>query len=325
MERRAKLRSELSRISPSHSVLRALSRSAARHGDFAVLTQIATKYPILVANEVGHQLSYTSLEEIETPDELTQLYFRIKLFLDYKIRERLKTRATEMILNRARSVYEHGLKSRTVEYKEYNPGSRWNFELTFEKMVAFGERTPTYRSIVSPQKIRSKRSFVLMVDKSHSVYRFMPQIAAAAAVLALSLRRESFAVITFDTSTHFLKTMNSPITAEQAVDKLLMLEAEGKTNLKKALEVGLTQLRESTSRNKRIACLFSDLEPTEGGDPLPVARQFEDLRILKAPTTETQGIMRPLAGAFAQLKNTQLIPFHRQSDIPSLIQDMLYE
>ncbi|MHA2271439.1 MAG: vWA domain-containing protein [Candidatus Hodarchaeales archaeon] len=325
LERRSKVRFELSRISPRHAVLRALSRSAARHGDYAVLTQIATKYPILVANEVGHQLMYESQDSEKTPDELGQLFFRIKAYLDPQIRAKLKARASELILRRAKAVYEYGIKTRTVSYNEYRPGARWNFELTFEKMVALGERTPTYRSIVSPQRVQTKRSFVLMVDKSHSVYRFMPQIATAAAVLALSLRRENFAVLAFDSSTHYLKAMNNPIIPEQVVDKLLLLEAGGKTNLKEALETGLLQLRTSPAGNKRVACLLSDLEPTEGGNPLPIASQFEDLRILQAPITETQGMMRPLTGQFAQLKNTQLIPFHQRSDIPTLIQNMIYE
>ncbi|MFX0114899.1 MAG: VWA domain-containing protein [Candidatus Hodarchaeota archaeon] len=265
------------------------------------------------------------MEGVDTPDEIARLYFRIKSYLDPNIRQKLKARATELILSRAKTVYEHGLKSRTRIYKEYTPGAPWNFELTFEKMIAFGERTPTYRSIVSPQEARTRRSFVLMVDKSHSVYRFMPQIATAAAVLALALRRENFAVLAFDSSSHFLKRMNSPITAEEVVDKLLLLESGGKTNLKRALETGLLQLSESPHGTKKVACLLSDLEPTEGGDPLPIASQFQDLRILKAPITETQGIARPLTGKFARLRNTQIIPFHRQSNIPSLIQDMIYE
>ncbi len=325
LETRAKVRSELNRISPRHSVLRSLAHSAKRSGDYAVLWQIAIKYPILVANELGSQIEYEFANGGETSEELAQLFFRVKAYLPTQIYNKLKTQTKQTILHRAKVIHEHGLKSRTVSYKEYIPGAAWNFELTFEKMIATGERTPSYRSIVSPHKAKSRRSFVLMVDKSHSVYRYISQIAIAAAVLSMSLQKENYSVMAFDSSVHSIKQLNEPILAEHVVDQLFLLDAGGKTNLKKALEVGLTQFQKVPLGYKRVACLLSDLQPTEGGDPLSVAQEFDDLRILQAPVTETQGTNFQLTGKFARLNNVTLVKFSHHSDIPTLIQEMIYD
>ncbi len=260
-----------------------LAEQAAEGGKLEGLQLIATNYPLVVAQVLNNiELTDQMLENLGS-DELIQLYSRTKKHLNFEIRKKMLDKLIPFITEKAKNIYKRGVSSTVSRYINYQPGDSWEAEMTIEKMLSLGKLTPDYESIVVKEPSKRKKSIVVCIDRSMSVLQLIHQIVLMASVLTLSVKRDNFAIIDFDSQAHILKNMTSSIYPEALVELILNIESGGKTNLEEALNLAIEQLKHSSSREK-IIYLISDLERTIGRDPLPIMLRIPDLRVIYVKT-----------------------------------------
>lgn len=260
-----------------------LAEQAAEQANLEGLQLIATNYPIIAAQVLDKmELTEQMLDYLEN-DELIQLYSRTKKHLSFEIRKKMLDKLIPFITEKAKAIFRRGISSSVSKYVNYQPGDSWEAEMTIEKMLSLGKLTPDYESIVVKEPSKRKKSIVICIDRSMSVLQLIHQIVLMASVLSLSVKRDNFAIIDFDSQAHILKSMTDSVYPEALVELILNIESGGKTNLEEALTLASEQLKFSSSPEK-IIYLISDLERTTGRNPLPIIQRISDLRIIYVKT-----------------------------------------
>ncbi len=290
-----------------------LAKQAAESKNLDALRLIATNYPMIAAKIMNDMdMSEIVLEQLQGED-LIQLYSRTKKHLSFQLRKKMLDRLIPFITEQAKAIYRRGVSASVSKYVNYEPGLAWELEMTIEKMMSNGRLAPNYDSIVSKEPIKKKRSIVVCIDKSLSVLQLIHQIVLMASVLSLSVKKENFSIIVFDSESTVLKPIHKYTNPEELVELILNIESGGKTNLEDALKLALDQLKLSSSREK-IVYMITDLERTIGGNPLPIIQKIEDLRVIYARTYRRVSFVDEVIS----LSNVSLIELNFDSDLVEL-------
>lgn len=290
-----------------------LAERAAKESNLEGLRLIATNYPMIAAKILNKiELTDQMLDNL-TGEDLIQLYSRSKKHLNYNIRKKLLEKLIPFITEKAKTIFRRGISSSVSRYVNYQPGDSWEIEMTFEKMLSSGKLNPDYDSIVVKEPSKRKKSIVICIDKSLSVLQLIHQIVLMASVLSLSVKRDNFAIIEFDSEAQLLKPMSKRIPPEELVELILNVESGGKTDLDKALQLATKQLKDSSSREK-IIYIISDLERTIGKNPLPIIQRIPDLRIVYARTYRRVSFVDEIVS----LSNVKMVELNHNSDLVEL-------
>ncbi len=290
-----------------------LAERAAKESNLEGLRLIATNYPMIAAKILNKiELTDQMLDNL-TGEDLIQLYSRTKKHLNYNIRKKLLEKLIPFITEKAKTIFRRGISSSVSRYVDYQPGDSWEIEMTFEKMLSSGKLNPDYDSIVVKEPSKRKKSIVICIDKSLSVLQLIHQIVLMASVLSLSVKRDNFAIIEFDSEAQLLKPMSKRIPPEELVELILNIESGGKTDLDKALQLATKQLKDSSSREK-IIYIISDLERTTGKNPLPIIQRIPDLRIVYARTYRRVSFVDEIVS----LSNVKMVELNHNSDLVEL-------
>ena len=304
---------ELGRQVEDMSRILELANRAAEQTNLEGLRLIATNYPIVVAQVLNKlELSDQMLEDLSSED-LIQLYSRTKKHLNFEIRKRMLDKLIPFITEKAKQIFQRGISSSVSRYINYEPGNSWEAEMTIEKMLSLGKLSPDYETIVAKEPFKRKKSIVICIDRSMSVLQLIHQIVLMASVLSLSVKKDNFAVIDFDSKAYLLKGMTDNINHEVLVEQILNIESGGKTNLEEALNLAIEQIKFSSSREK-IIYLISDLERTTGKNPLPVIQKIPDLRIIYVKTFRRVSFVDEVVS----LSNVSFEELHQNSDLVEL-------
>jgi Mg-chelatase subunit ChlD len=164
---------------------------------------------------------------------------------------------------------------------------------------------PEDTDIVVRERLRTRRSVVLVVDASGSMRGEKARIAAATiGALATDLVDDQLAVVAFWSDAAVLRPLESDLRAPALLDRLLRLPARGLTNVHFGLTVGLAELARSSVR-RRSAVLLTDAVHNAGPDPRPLARRFGELHVMLQTEGEHDA---PLAAALARMGRGRLAP-----------------
>ena len=290
-----------------------LAERAAKESNLEGLRLIATNYPMIAA-EILNKIELTDqmLDNLAGKD-LIQLYSRTKKHLSYDIRKKLLDKLIPFITEKAKTILRRGISSSVSRYVNYEPGDSWEIEMTFEKMLSSGKQVPDYDCIVVKEPSDRKKSIVMCIDKSLSVLQLIHQIVLMASVLSLSVKRDNFAIIEFDSEAQLLKPMAKRIPPEKLVELILNIESGGKTDLDEALQLATKQLKDSSSREK-IIYIISDLERTTGRNPLPTIQRIPDLRVVYARTYRRVSFVDEIVS----LSNVKMVELNHNSDLVEL-------
>ena len=295
-----------------------LAEQAADENNLEGLRLIATNYPVIVARMLNKmELTELILDQLQG-EELTLLYSRTKKHLDFQIRKKMLDKLIPFITEKAKIIYRRGVSASVSKYVNYEPGDSWEIEMTIEKMLSNGKIIPDYNSIVVKEPSKRKRTFVICIDKSLSVLQLIHQIVLMASVLSLSVKKDNFSIIDFDSSAHIIKKMNETMHPESIVEQILNIESGGKTDLEEALSLALKQLSKSVSREK-IVYLISDLERTTGKNPLPVISRIPDLRVIYARTYRRVAFVDEVIS----LNNVSINELNQNSDLIDLTSKLI--
>ena len=153
-----------------------------------------------------------------------------------------------------------------------------DLDATLEALV--GQPLLTADDIVVRERVRPRRSLVLLVDVSGSMRGERIRTAAATVgALAGELHRDHLAVVAFWSDAARLVRLGEPLDPLAVVDLLLRVPTQGLTNVAFALEVAHRELAGVPDRDARVL-LLSDCVHNAGPDPRLVAARLPRLDVL---------------------------------------------
>jgi Mg-chelatase subunit ChlD len=155
---------------------------------------------------------------------------------------------------------------------------------------------PEDEDIVVRERVRTRRSVILLVDVSGSMRGERVRTAAATVgALAAELTRDDLAVIAFWSDAAVLAHLGHRLAPQRIVESMLRIPARGLTNLAFPLQVARRELARVPARDARVL-LLSDCVHNAGPDPRPFAARLPRLEILLDTTGEQDpGLARDLA------------------------------
>ncbi len=139
---------------------------------------------------------------------------------------------------------------------------------------------PDEDDIIVRERVRTRRSVVLLVDVSGSMLGERVRTAAAAVgALAAELSRDDLAVVAFWSDAAILSRLGQHVPPASLLDTMLRLPAKGLTNIAFPLQVAARELARIPARDAR-AVLLSDCVHNAGPDPRPLAARLARLDVL---------------------------------------------
>ena len=153
-----------------------------------------------------------------------------------------------------------------------------DLDRTIEQLVE--HPLPDEDDIIVRERIRTRRSVVLLVDVSGSMRGERVRTAAATVgALASELVRDDLAVIAFWSDAAVLAHLGHHVAAPRLLDTMLRIPAKGLTNIAFPLEVAARELARVPARDARVL-LLSDCVHNAGPDPRPIATRLARLDVL---------------------------------------------
>lgn len=162
------------------------------------------------------------------------------------------------------------------------PWSGGSDELDLERTLEgiAGNPFPEESDVVVRERVRQRRSVVLVVDVSGSMKGERVRTAAATVgALAGELARDHLAVVAFWSDAAVLVRMGEQVAPLAVLDLLLRVPAQGLTNVGFALETAARQLAGVPPRDARVL-LLSDCVHNAGPDPRLAAGRLPRLDVL---------------------------------------------
>ena len=139
---------------------------------------------------------------------------------------------------------------------------------------------PEEDDIIVRERIRTRRSVLLLVDVSGSMRGERVRTAAAAVgALAAELSRDNLAVVAFWSDAAMLSRLGQHVPPQVLLDTMLRIPAKGLTNIGWPLRVAARELARVPARDAR-AVLLSDCVHNAGPDPRPFAARLPRLDVL---------------------------------------------
>jgi Mg-chelatase subunit ChlD len=153
-----------------------------------------------------------------------------------------------------------------------------DLDQTVEQLVE--HPVPEEDDIIVRERVRTRRSVVLLVDVSGSMRGERIRTAAATVgALAAELDRDDLAVVAFWSDAAILSHLGQHVPAERLLEEMLRIPAKGLTNIAFPLDVAATELARVPARDARVV-LLSDCVHNAGPDPRPLAARLARLDVL---------------------------------------------
>jgi Mg-chelatase subunit ChlD len=153
-----------------------------------------------------------------------------------------------------------------------------DLDATLEQLVE--HPVPEEDDIIVRERVRTRRSVVLLVDVSGSMRGERIRTAAATVgALASELSRDDLSVVAFWSDAAILSHLRQHVPAQQLLDEMLRIPAKGLTNIAFPLQVAARELARVPARDARVV-LLSDCVHNAGPDPRPLAARLPRLDVL---------------------------------------------
>jgi Mg-chelatase subunit ChlD len=192
-----------------------------------------------------------------------------------------------------------------------------DLDATIDRLVE--HPVPEDDDIVVRERIRTRRSVVLVVDTSGSMRGERVRTAAATVgALVAELTRDDFAVVAFWSDAAVLAHFGQRVSAGKVIDTLLRTPAHGLTNIWFPLEVARRELPRLPGRDCRVL-LLSDCVHNAGPDPRTAAARLPRLDVLVDASGEQD---LDLARDLARAGRGRLVQTHDYHDVAPAISDL---
>jgi Mg-chelatase subunit ChlD len=189
-----------------------------------------------------------------------------------------------------------------------------DLDRTLEQLVE--HPMPEDDDIIVRERIRTRRSVVLLVDVSGSMRGERVRTAAATVgALASELVRDDLAVVAFWSDATALVHLGQQVSPQRLLDSLLRIPARGLTNIAFPLQVAVRELARVPAQDARVL-LLSDCVHNAGPDPRSFAARLARLDVLLDTSGEHD---TELARDLARLGRGRLAQAHTYRDVAPAI------
>jgi Mg-chelatase subunit ChlD len=159
-----------------------------------------------------------------------------------------------------------------------------DLDRTLEELAA--KPVPEETDILVRERVRTRRSVVLLVDVSGSMRGERVRTAAATVgALASELSGDDLCVVAFWSDAAVLAHLGQKATPQRIVESMVAIPARGLTNIAFPLQVARRELARVPARDARVL-LLSDCVHNAGPDPRPLAARLPRLEVLLDTTGE---------------------------------------
>jgi Mg-chelatase subunit ChlD len=185
-----------------------------------------------------------------------------------------------------------------------------DLDRTVEQLIE--HPVPEEDDIVVRERVRTRRSVLLLVDVSGSMRGERVRTAAATVgALAAELSRDDLAAVAFWSDAAVLSRLGQRIPPQALLDTMLRIPAKGLTNIAWPLQVAARELARVPARDAR-AVLLSDCVHNAGPDPRPFAARLPRLDVLLDTSGEQDA---ELARELARLGHGRLRRINGYTDV----------
>ena len=204
---------------------------------------------------------------------------RVYGYLPSWARERARAYARELVVELARG---YAGKRRLARSSKPEDAVDVDVEGAVERSLEAGRRKPAEPAFFSAR--RRGRAYALIIDRSSSMAGFKLVLGSlVGAMLAYAGREvDDYCVLAFNTEVGVIKKLGERRDAEEVVDAILSLRAEGYTDIHKALLAARSELLSAGYEPRAV--LVTDAEWTAGENPLLAAPLFTELNVVCVPT-----------------------------------------
>lgn len=228
-----------------------------------------------------------------------RMYFVMRGVLDTQRRQIFRRLARSSLLRMSLRVAGQGLRGDLPRRGEYYSGLDFDEEETIEQSIErYPLKVPSLRNedVIGIERRPRQKNGVLILDTSGSMIGEKNiNSALTAAILCYSMRRDNYAVITFNSKAIIVKGFSDDISTETIIDNILDLEAVGYTNISAALEAAIQELKPLKTYFK-WAILLTDGAYNMGGNPRPACKGINKLHVINLPGKKWgQKVCRDLA------------------------------
>ena len=159
-----------------------------------------------------------------------------------------------------------------------------DLDRTLERLAE--KPVPEDEDILVRERVRTRRSVVLLVDVSGSMRGERVRTAAATVgALASELTDDDLAVVAFWSDAAVLAHLGQRTSPQRIVESMVRIPARGLTNMAFPLQVARRELARVPARDARVL-LLSDCVHNAGPDPRPLAARLPRLEVLLDTTGE---------------------------------------
>jgi Mg-chelatase subunit ChlD len=185
-----------------------------------------------------------------------------------------------------------------------------DLDATLENLVE--HPMPEEDDIIVGERVRTRRSVVLLVDVSGSMRGERVRTAAATVgALAAKLARDDLGVVALWSDAAILAELGHPVPPVRLLDMLLRIPAQGLTNVAFPLQTARRHLARVPARDAR-ALLLSDCVHNAGSDPRTAAAGLARLDVLLDTSGEHDA---ELASDLAHVGHGRLARAHTFRDV----------
>ncbi|MHA1727990.1 MAG: vWA domain-containing protein [Promethearchaeota archaeon] len=267
---------------------------------------------------------------------LVEMFFMVRTAAPLKFRILMKQIARNVILRTSLKIaakgQQKGLQRKRVPYYPGMP--EFDLQLTIEKLLIQRKALYlSYQDIVGIRRTQVKKNVVLMLDTSGSMYgRALLNAALTTAISAyvLGTKIASYSIILFNSNSLIMKKMREESSVTAIIDQILDSEAVGFTNIEKALNSGLKELKGIKERKtQKFGILISDGNYNRGKNPVDIAKKYPKLQhhaklhVVAMPPdkNELEGLL--VCKEIAKAGNGRFYPVSNYHEIPRALLQIL--
>ncbi|MHA1409014.1 MAG: vWA domain-containing protein [Candidatus Odinarchaeia archaeon] len=306
----------------SYQELKRAAEYAIEKQNIQALSGIAKVNPYAVKSALffDKNMQILGRKLIKESGNAPDLYFLLRGVLDSQQKKIFRRLARSVILKSSIRIAGAGIRGETWKRMPYTPGIEdFDIDLTLENYLEQGYLN--YDTVVVIERRERKKTGLLIVDTSGSMIENKITIAAlAAAVMAYHMRKDNYAVISFNTIAFILKKFGEKISTTKLVDQILDTTAAGYTNIYDALEKGLGELKK-VRKHEKWTILITDGVYNRGGDPLLLASKYNKLNVIGLPSNDPNGPV--LCEKIAKKGGGRYLPLKSYKEIPIVLSKIL--
>ncbi|MCK5587220.1 MAG: VWA domain-containing protein [Candidatus Lokiarchaeota archaeon] len=313
-----------------YSTISRLAETAIQNENLSALLGLAICSQRAVADTLsskdGVELFSNNIQK--SSEAIPELFFLLKKSFSQGYLPIFRRLTRNFIIKAAMRISGRGLRGDLKRDAIFEPGmSEFSVEKTIDRFLEkySEDNLLTYKDIVGIEKTERRKTGVLMLDTSGSMYgEKMVNACLTVAVLSHHMQKDEYAVIIFNNDANVIKKIDAKTEISELIEAILDMEPAGYTNIEAALKKGLLELGKKRMNPRKWGILVTDGEYNKGGDPRPFARSFPKLHVIQSPS-QSAAIKKGerLCKDLARYGKGRYAKVHSHSEIPRVLMNLL--